>query len=218
MKSKIYTYENDAIKVTWDKNRCIHAAKCVENLNSVFNTDQKPWIQPENASAEDVTDTVELCPTGALQYEMITGERTEKPASQNRITIAEDGPLYISGEIEVQNPDGETILTDTRFAFCRCGASGNKPACDNTHLEEEWTGDAKADSSNMNRVDSESHGKLLIKLMKDGPAIVEGTYVLDSPESGSVTSDKGIALCRCGGSSKKPFCDGTHFHIGFKDD
>ena len=28
----------------------------------------------------------------------------------------------------------------------------------------------------------------------------------------------GVALCGCGGSKNKPFCDGTHLHIGFKDE
>ncbi len=28
----------------------------------------------------------------------------------------------------------------------------------------------------------------------------------------------GVALCRCGGSKNKPYCDGTHWHIDFKDD
>ena len=32
------------------------------------------------------------------------------------------------------------------------------------------------------------------------------------------TTITGVALCRCEGSQNKPFCDGTHWHIGFKDD
>ena len=31
-------------------------------------------------------------------------------------------------------------------------------------------------------------------------------------------SVRGVALCRCGGSKNKPFCDGAHWQIGFKDE
>ncbi|PSQ96202.1 MAG: CDGSH iron-sulfur domain-containing protein [Bacteroidetes bacterium SW_7_64_58] len=31
--------------------------------------------------------------------------------------------------------DGDTLLTDTRMALCRCGRSGNKPLCDGSHAE-----------------------------------------------------------------------------------
>lgn len=68
----------------------------------------------------------------------------------------------------------------------------------------------------MEEVDEEVQDKLLIKLMKNGPVLLEGTYTLESPEIGEFTSKKGIALCRCGGSTNKPFCDGTHKKIGFK--
>ena len=37
-------------------------------------------------------------------------------------------------------------------------------------------------------------------------------------EDGSACqSVRGVALCRCGASKNRPFCDGTHWHIGFKD-
>ncbi|MFH0343509.1 MAG: CDGSH iron-sulfur domain-containing protein [Chromatiales bacterium] len=31
-------------------------------------------------------------------------------------------------------------------------------------------------------------------------------------------SPEHYTLCRCGGSKNKPFCDGSHYHVGFKDD
>ncbi|HNX40003.1 MAG TPA: (4Fe-4S)-binding protein [Methanothrix sp.] len=64
---------------------------------------------------------------------------------------------------------------------------------------------------------SEGSGKAQIKLMKNGPLLVEGgAALLDS--AGNVLAKEGTyALCRCGGSKKKPFCDGTHSKIGFDD-
>ena len=56
-----------------------------------------------------------------------------------------------------------------------------------------------------------------IKVIKDGPLLVEGGCSLRDNE-GIILAEQGpYALCRCGGSGKKPFCDGTHTKIGFKD-
>ena len=51
----------------------------------------------------------------------------------------------------------------------------------------------------------------------NGPYLVEGEVELLDPTGKRVdTAGKAkIALCRCGGSSQKPFCDGTHSKIGF---
>lgn len=216
MQEKIYSYENDDIKVTWDRKRCIHAEECVHGLNDVFNPNQRPWIQPEKRSADEIADVIERCPTGALHYEIKKGDRSEKPSSKNRIKLQENGPVYFFGDLEVQDADGNTILQDTRFAMCRCGASENKPACDNSHKKLDWSAHVYADTSDMDELDEETQDMLLIKLMKNGPVLLEGTYTLESSKIGEVTSSKGIALCRCGGSSNKPFCDGTHKKIGFE--
>ena len=56
-----------------------------------------------------------------------------------------------------------------------------------------------------------------IRPMPNGPLIVEGQVDLFDAEGNKITSDKPrIALCRCGASSNKPFCDGTHSKIGFQ--
>ncbi|MFZ3149247.1 MAG: (4Fe-4S)-binding protein [Methanothrix sp.] len=56
-----------------------------------------------------------------------------------------------------------------------------------------------------------------IKVMKNGPLLVEGRCSLVD-NAGSVLAGQGpYALCRCGGSGKKPLCDGTHLKIAFSD-
>ncbi len=50
----------------------------------------------------------------------------------------------------------------------------------------------------------------------NGPYFVEGPVVVMDLEGQEYTSEKPrIALCRCGGSATKPFCDGSHRHNGF---
>ena len=56
-----------------------------------------------------------------------------------------------------------------------------------------------------------------IRPSKNGPYIVEGSVDLFDTEGNQMRLDKPrIALCRCGASSNKPFCDGTHSKIGFQ--
>ena len=54
-----------------------------------------------------------------------------------------------------------------------------------------------------------------IKIKDNGPYIVEGDFIL-TDMNGQEIPKKKTALCRCGGSTTKPFCDGTHSKIGFQ--
>jgi CDGSH-type Zn-finger protein len=53
---------------------------------------------------------------------------------------------------------------------------------------------------------------------RNGPYFVTGGPLLPGVERGEKVSEEHFALCRCGGSKNKPFCDGSHWHNGFKDD
>jgi CDGSH-type Zn-finger protein len=58
----------------------------------------------------------------------------------------------------------------------------------------------------------------MVTVTKNGPyAITGGIELLEQP-LGEGASTEHYTLCRCGGSKNKPFCDGTHWHIGFKDE
>jgi len=54
-----------------------------------------------------------------------------------------------------------------------------------------------------------------IVVLKDGPLRVKGPVRLEDSEGNVYESKEAFSLCRCGHSSKKPFCDGTHRSEGF---
>jgi CDGSH-type Zn-finger protein len=60
-----------------------------------------------------------------------------------------------------------------------------------------------------------------IRMRPHGPLVVEGPFRLIDSTGSEFTLDyskPGIALCRCGQSSRKPFCDGSHRGCGFASD
>jgi len=216
MKETILTYQGDEIKVTWDKERCIHAAECVHGLPKVFDTDRKPWIKPDMAASDDLMNVIEKCPSGALHYELKKSEQTEQAPEQNVINIEEDGPLYIHGEVVIKDLDGNVVLEDTRVAMCRCGKSKNKPLCDNSHIEAGFEADTSYDPERL-RTDpvKGKGGELSVTLYENAPFLVEGNYDLIGDDTGRETCSKKMSFCRCGASNTKPFCDGTHKKVGF---
>lgn len=56
--------------------------------------------------------------------------------------------------------------------------------------------------------------KTSITPMENGPYMIKELQNLAN-KKGSVDTKKTVALCRCGGSGNKPFCDGTHAKNGF---
>ncbi len=57
-----------------------------------------------------------------------------------------------------------------------------------------------------------------IKARKDGPYLVTGVCVLTDHEGTVIETKENFALCRCGASTNKPFCDGSHKQVGFSSD
>ena len=56
-----------------------------------------------------------------------------------------------------------------------------------------------------------------ITALDNGPYLVKGPVLLLDAEGNEYRAERStVALCRCGGSAKKPFCDGTHAKAGFR--
>jgi CDGSH-type Zn-finger protein/uncharacterized Fe-S cluster protein YjdI len=208
-------YQSDDIEVQYEIPRCIHAAECVRRLNEVFDNAKRPWIQPQNASADAIAETIHHCPTGALHYTRKDGTPDEPAPEKNTLHIVPNGPHHLRGDIEFVRDGGETMLHETRAALCRCGASKNKPFCDNNHdkvgfadpgavdLTAEAPGEALA-----------AGGKLTITPLTNGPIQVLGNLEIHTTDGNTLYRTE-TYLCRCGHSSNKPFCDDTHITIGF---
>lgn len=57
----------------------------------------------------------------------------------------------------------------------------------------------------------------IVDTQRDGPNLVRGPLkFVDAGGKETVIDTPWVSLCRCGQSSNKPFCDGTHTRIGFK--
>ena len=60
-----------------------------------------------------------------------------------------------------------------------------------------------------------------VTVRKNGPLLLEGDdlQILDpTGKAYGLAGRTAVALCRCGQSNNKPFCDGSHNHHGFQDD
>ena len=147
MSDTVRLYAGKDIGVTYDAERCIHAAECTRSLPAVFDVSRRPWIQPDAASADAIAAVVAKCPSGALHFTRRDGGSPEAPPEQTSVTVTPGGPLYVRGLVRVESLDGNLILSDTRVALCRCGQSQNKPFCDNSHLAVSFDKPASAQSA-----------------------------------------------------------------------
>lgn len=205
-----------------------------------------------------------------------------------KITIkaVKDGPYVVEGCAELRGSQGERVAADPYVHLCRCGKSGNKPFCDNTHEQygfhsaklagrqpdridryegkeivildnrgvcshrghctdnlpsvfiqgkEPWIDPDGADVEEIIRIirmcpsgalSYERNGKRYskweggpeVRFVKNAPYEVAGGVSFRDEEGSLPETPDHYALCRCGGSKNKPFCDGTHWYNGFSDE
>jgi len=213
---KLHVYKGKKITVTYDAKRCIHAEQCVQGAPAVFNPNLKPWVDPENADAGTIALVIQRCPTGALHFRAEDSRLAERPDPSNSVTTAPHGPLHARGSLNVVSEAGEAILSDTRMALCRCGASKNKPLCDNSHFAIAFEDAGMAAPGENATAEMATSGKLNLIPTTNGPLHLQGQVTVRNAAGQVIFEGTEIWLCRCGGSASKPFCDGSHERIGFR--
>jgi CDGSH-type Zn-finger protein/uncharacterized Fe-S cluster protein YjdI len=197
--------------IRFDAKKCIHSRHCVLDRPDVFVPNVVgAWIHPEVATGEEIAEIAHNCPSGAITSIRHDGGPQEVPPRVNLVNVRENGPLAFHGELTI---DG--CGNAFRATLCRCGKSATKPFCDQAHARNGFaaTGEpATVDSQLLARRD----GHVTITPLEDGPLAIAGSLELVSGTGRTINRCVKTALCRCGGSQNKPYCDGTHTKIGFR--
>ena len=131
-------YSTDEIVVEWQPRLCFHSHNCIRALPKVFDAERRPWIDLDQASADEVEAAVAQCPSGARRARRPGAPETRTEPLE--VKAAAGGPLLIRGGVRVLDAEGNVLYEGDRAALCRCGGSANKPFCDGTHRTNGFTG------------------------------------------------------------------------------
>lgn len=63
-------YTNGEMTIIWQPDICIHSGICVQTLPQVYKPKERPWIQIENATTDELIAQIKKCPSGALSYRL----------------------------------------------------------------------------------------------------------------------------------------------------
>lgn len=206
-------YDGARIRIRFDGSRCIHARNCVLGMPAVFRPNVSgPWIDPDGADPAEIAAVARRCPSGAIRFEPLDGAPAEAPSARAVVTVQESGPYVVRGNFTVA---GAPTL---RATLCRCGASKNKPYCDHSHADAGFTatGECPSDPSPAAWPDgSDGTTPCDASPAPNGPLLLSGPVEIVAGSGRTIHRGTKFALCRCGQSSNKPFCDGTHRKVGF---
>jgi len=134
-------YTAPGVTLFYDRGRCLHFAECVRGLPQVFDVANRPWIQPQNASADDVAEVVRRCPSGALHYRL-EGRPREQPEQPTRVEFVSNGPINLRGDLSIAVSAGR--MREVRASLCRCGRTQNEPFCDEACSRTGWRSEPRA--------------------------------------------------------------------------
>lgn len=141
--------------------------------------------------------------------------------------------------IAKREPIGIEVEANETYWWCACGRSSNQPFCDGSHegtgfeplafepgeSGEVWfcqckqtSGAPLCDGSHNALSIPDEEAEItgpVIEQRTDGPLVVKNLALLSNADGDAIDTRPVMALCRCGHSGNKPFCDGSHKEAGF---
>lgn len=200
----------EQVTIHFESGKCVHSRHCVLDRPDVFVPNVAgEWIHPDRATPDEVAALAANCPSGAITYERFDGVANEAAPIVNTVRVRENGPLAFHAALTIAGQD-ETF----RATLCRCGASSRKPYCDGSHAAAGFaaTGEpAKIEAAPL----TVRNGPVTVTPQPNGPLKVSGAIEIVSGTGRTINRTTTAALCRCGASANKPYCDGSHKKIGF---
>ena len=161
--------EGTGLTLLYELKKCIHARFCVTGAPQVFLANVKgPWIVPDAIRTESLVEIAHACPSGAIRYKRKDNVPDESPPPVNLISIREAGPYAVRADIRLDALAAGTY----RATLCRCGASKNKPFCDGSHHEVQFSASGEP-----------ATGKADMLEVRDGPLTIDPQ--LDGPLKGA---------------------------------
>lgn len=141
-----------------------------------------------------------------------------KKYSNGEVTIVWQNELCIHSTIcwkkatglpEVFNPSSRPWITPEGTATDKIIEQVDKcPSGALTYIMNDKSEEAKSESVSIENI---------IEVAPNGPLLVYGNITIIDKEGNETKKNKVTALCRCGASANKPYCDGSHTKIDFKD-
>ena len=131
----------------------------------------------------------------------------------NRVMLKPNGPLVLYGDIRVESAAGELIEQGDNVFLCRCGNSKNKPFCDGEHKRTGFNDPAVIKDEKAEPLAPAA--PLVVTVRSNAMLILKGPMLIESEDGQYHTQRNKAALCRCGQSQNKPFCDVSHKTCGF---
>jgi CDGSH-type Zn-finger protein/uncharacterized Fe-S cluster protein YjdI len=199
-----------AVTIRFEAHKCIHSRGCVLARPDVFVPNVAgEWIHPDAATPDEIVELAHNCPSGAITFLRHDGGAPEAPPKVNLVRVRENGPLALHGELVI---DGTPTF---RATLCRCGQSNRKPYCDGSHTAAGFHATGEPDTRDSEPL-ARRDGPVTITPRANGPLFVAGSVEVVSGTGRTIDRCGTIALCRCGHSQDKPFCDGSHATVQFK--
>ena len=142
-----------------------------------------------------------------------TFETVDQVPKGNTAKLTARGPTHLCGDLTLIREDDGVSFDHTQMTLCRCGRSANKPFCDRTHEKIGFADDGALRAPEKPAAAAPA-GRVVIRAQRNGPLMLTGPVTVVGT-NGRTAFKETTFLCRCGESSNKPYCDGTHVKIGF---
>jgi CDGSH-type Zn-finger protein len=138
------------------------------------------------------------------------------------VTVTAHGPYKVEGQFELVDREGRLFSrAEGEGAWlCRCGQSRDKPFCDGSHGSSGFRDPGAArELPGRPSVNVTPGAPSCVTVNPNGALRLGGSFdiVDEAGASYGLGGRTSLALCRCGASRNKPFCDGTHNTCGFRD-